>query len=68
MSLPSTRSLSTTASTYQNLVKLVGKVTLEDVYTLNGEDGAKWVYAIQIIRDNVAAQLSSKARLHGIAR
>ncbi|KAE8348354.1 hypothetical protein BDV28DRAFT_152920 [Aspergillus coremiiformis] len=51
MSLNAVCSFSST--TKKNLLKLIGKVTLEDVQTLNSPDGERWVSSVQKIRDKV---------------
>ena len=53
MSLNAVRSFSST--TKKNLLKLIGKVTLEDVRTLNSPDGERWVSSVHKIRDEVEA-------------
>lgn len=56
MSLNTVRNLSSTAK--RNLLKLAGKVTLEDVKTTNGTKGDQWVASVQKIRDDVEAQVT----------
>lgn len=55
MSLNTIRNISSTAR--RNLLKLVGKVTLEDVRTTNGSKGDQWVSSVHKIRDDVEAQV-----------
>lgn len=55
MSLNTVRNISSTAR--RNLLKLVGKVTLEEVKTSNGSNGDLWVSSVKKIRDDVETQV-----------
>lgn len=55
MSLNIVRNLSSTAR--RHLLKLIGKVTLEDVKITNGPKGEQWVSSVQKIRDDVETQV-----------
>lgn len=57
MSLNSIRNLSSTAK--RGILGLIGKVTLEDVKSLNGSKGDQWVSSVKKIRDDVETQASS---------
>ncbi|KAM5463192.1 hypothetical protein MauCBS54593_007602 [Microsporum audouinii] len=50
----SVRNFSSTAS--RKLLKLLGKVTLEDVKKVNGADGINWVSSVGVVRDAVETQ------------
>ncbi|KAH1414973.1 hypothetical protein KXV70_004899 [Aspergillus fumigatus] len=54
MSFNSIRNLSTTAK--KNILSLIGKVTLEDVKSLNGPKGDQWVSSVKKLRDSVETQ------------
>lgn len=55
MSLNTIRNISSTAS--RNLLKLAGKVALEDVRTINGSKGDQWVSSVCKMRDEIEAQV-----------
>jgi hypothetical protein len=59
MSLNTVRNISSTAR--RNILKLIGKVTLEDVRNTNGSTGNQWVSSVQKIRDDVEAQVKTLA-------
>lgn len=63
MSLRTVRNISSTAR--RNLLKLIGKVTLEEVKTSNGSNGDQWVSSVKKIRDDVETQVrNSTASRH----
>ncbi|KAF5014999.1 hypothetical protein F66182_13824, partial [Fusarium sp. NRRL 66182] len=57
MSLRTVRNISSTAR--RNLLKLIGKVTLEEVKTSNGSNGDQWVSSVKKIRDDVETQYNT---------
>jgi hypothetical protein len=66
MSFNSIRNLSTTAK--RNILSLIGKVSLEDVKSLNGPKGDQWVSSVKKLRDTVETQVSSYALYSKLAR
>lgn len=56
MSLNAVRNFSSTAK--RNLLKLIGKVSLEDVKKINGSKGEQWVSSVEKMRDDVETQVT----------
>lgn len=59
MSLNGIRNLSSTAK--RNLLRLGGKVTLEDVRATTGSKANQWVSSVQKIRDDVESQVKCES-------
>ncbi|KAL3429150.1 hypothetical protein BDV09DRAFT_180876 [Aspergillus tetrazonus] len=54
MSVNSARNFSSTAK--RTILGLIGKVTLDDVRSLNGSSGDKWVSSVKKIRDDIESK------------